>query len=66
MKKKIKFSLRLLVIAICTFGLCSTTEPGSLLRIVTLLIAIFAACAANAAYQDEKMEDFIDKNNETK
>jgi predicted ABC-type exoprotein transport system permease subunit len=61
MKKKIKFLLRLLAIIICTFGLCSMTEPGSLLFVVILLIAIFAACAANAAYQDEKMEDLINK-----
>lgn len=63
MKKKIKFLLRLLAIAICAFGLCSIAEPDSLLFVVTLLIAIFAACAAHAEYQDEKMEDLIDKNN---
>lgn len=63
MKKKIKFLLRLLLLTICAFGLCSITEPGSLLFVVTLLIAIFAACAAHAEYQDEKMEDLIDKNN---
>lgn len=63
MKKKIKFLLRLLAIAIATFGLCHITEPGSLLFVVTLMIAIFAACAAHADYQDEKTEDLIDKQN---
>jgi len=63
MKKKIKFLLRLLAIAIVTFGLCYTTKPGSLLFVVTLMIAIFAACAAHAEYQDEKIEDLIDKQN---
>lgn len=63
MKKKIKFLLRLLTIAVATFGLCSITEPGSLLFVVTLMIAIFAVCAAHAEYQDEKMEDLIDKQN---
>lgn len=61
MKKKIKFLLRLLIIAVATFGLCSITEPGSVLRVVTLMVAIFAVCAAHADYQDEKIEDLIDK-----
>lgn len=63
MKKKIKFLLRLLAIAIATFGLCCTTEPGSLLFVVTLMVAIFVVCAAHADYRDEKIEDLIDKQN---
>lgn len=68
MKKKIKFLLRLLAITIATFGLCYIAQPGSTLFVVTLMIAIFAACAAHAEYQDEKIEDLIDKqnNDETK
>lgn len=64
MKKKIKFLLRLLAITIATVGLCYTTKPGSLLLVVTLMIAIFAACAAHAEYLDEKTEDLIDKQND--
>lgn len=63
MKKKIKFLLRLLAIAICACMFCSITEPGSLLFVATLTIAVFAVCAAHAEYEDEKMEDLIDKNN---
>lgn len=63
MKKKTKFVIRLLTTWLCAIGLCTLMQPGSLLFVVTLMIAIFASCAANAEYQDEKMEDLIDKQN---
>lgn len=64
MKKKVKFTLRMCAIWLCAMMLCSTTQPGSLLFVVTLMVAIFASCTANAAYEDEKAEELIEKQNQ--
>lgn len=64
MKKKVKFVLRLLTLWLAAIGVCSLTQPGSLLFVVTLMIAIFLTCTANAVYEDEKAEELIEKQNQ--
>lgn len=63
MKKKVKFTLRLLAIWLCAIGLYSLTQPGSVLHLAILTIAVFMSCTAHADYEDEKMEDKINKEN---